>query len=117
MDLHEKLIRCLEYMKELYDHYPQTELQYETPFQLLVAVVLSAQTTDKQVNKVTSELFKIVETPFDLVNIVEEKLFEYVKSVSFGRAKAKNLLRTGQMLTENTEELQKVQNIQKDSEP
>jgi endonuclease-3 len=46
-----------------------TELNYKTPFQLLVAVMLSAQTTDKQVNKITDQLFKIIETPYDILTL------------------------------------------------
>lgn len=65
----ESIVTALAYMQELFGHYPQTELQYETPFQLLVAVMLSAQTTDKQVNKVTEKLFSIVKTPHDLVDL------------------------------------------------
>ncbi|MDP2669856.1 MAG: hypothetical protein Q8O99_02380 [bacterium] len=67
MKKQERIEKGLTYMEELYGDYPQTELQYETPFQLLVAVVLSAQTTDKQVNKVTKKLFQRVSTPQELV--------------------------------------------------
>ncbi|MEI7478463.1 MAG: hypothetical protein WCJ81_08605 [bacterium] len=52
---------------------PKTELIYTTPFQLLVAVMLSAQTTDKQVNKVTEHFFDIIQTPKDLVAVGEKK--------------------------------------------
>lgn len=55
---------------EMHKMFPQneTELIYDTPFQLLMAVMLSAQTTDKQVNKVTAKIFDIIKTPDDLIN-------------------------------------------------
>lgn len=59
----------LDEMNKLFGNYPATELFYETPFQLLLAVILSAQTTDKQVNKVTKTLFKKIKTPADLVKM------------------------------------------------
>ena len=60
-------IDALAYMQELFADYPLTELAYTTPFQLLVAVIMSAQTTDKQVNKVNEHLFRVVERPEDMV--------------------------------------------------
>jgi endonuclease-3 len=71
----------------------QTELHRETPFQLLVAVILSAQCTDKQVNKVTSRLFQIIKTPQDILNIGEDKLKEYIRSIGFFNAKARNIFK------------------------
>lgn len=59
----------LDTMHDMFRDYPLTELAYTTPFQLVVAVVLSAQTTDKQVNKVTSSLFELVRTPSDVVQL------------------------------------------------
>ena len=60
---------ALHYMDELFSGYPLTELHYQTPFQLVVAVMLSAQTTDKQVNKATEQLFRIVSRPEDIVSL------------------------------------------------
>jgi endonuclease III len=57
----------LDEMQELYRDFPVTELNYETPFQCLIAVMMSAQTTDIQVNKVTDVLFKKIKNPADLV--------------------------------------------------
>ena len=71
----------LRRMAELFGDYPQTELNYKTPFQLLVAVILSAQTTDVQVNKVTQALFKVVHTPRDVVALGEANLKQYIKTV------------------------------------
>jgi len=61
--------------------YPEnrTDLIWETPWQLLVAVVMSAQTTDKQVNKVTEKFFSIIKTPYDTVALSEEQRYEYIK--------------------------------------
>jgi endonuclease-3 len=61
--------------------YPEnrTDLVWETPWHLLVAVVMSAQTTDKQVNKVTGKFFDTIKTPYDTVAISEEQRYEYIK--------------------------------------
>jgi endonuclease III len=78
----------------------ETELQYQNPYQLLVAVILSAQCTDKRVNMVTPELFKIFPTPQKLANTDFDTLFPYIKSISYPNNKAKHLLGMGQMLME-----------------
>jgi endonuclease-3 len=66
----------------------QIELNYTTPFQLLVAVILSAQTTDKQVNKVTEQLFQHVRGPQDVIDMGFEKLTRALSAVNFYRNKA-----------------------------
>lgn len=76
----------------------ETELDYTTPFELLVAVVLSAQCTDKRVNMVTPALFKRFPYPKALAETDEEEIFEYIKSISFPNNKAKHLLGLGKML-------------------
>lgn len=83
-------------------HQPQaeTELHYETPFQLLVAVVLSAQCTDKRVNIVTPALFKDFPTPGSLAASSFDELFPYIKSISFPNNKTRHLLGLGKMLVE-----------------
>ncbi|USN55500.1 MAG: hypothetical protein H6765_02660 [Candidatus Peribacteria bacterium] len=63
------ITKILDEMYALFKDYPTTELEYATPFQLLTAVVLSAQTTDIQVNKVTQQLFSVVQTPQDMVDL------------------------------------------------
>lgn len=68
-----------------------TELHYETPFQLLVAVVLSAQCTDKRVNLVTPRLFEAYPTAGDMAKATESDILEYIKSVSYPNSKAKYL--------------------------
>lgn len=77
---------------------PQTELLYNTPYQLLVAVVLSAQATDKSVNLATAPLFEKVTTPAQMVALGEEGLTAYIKSIGLFRTKAKNVIALSQML-------------------
>ncbi|MDR3168203.1 MAG: endonuclease III [Candidatus Peribacteria bacterium] len=77
-----------------------TELHYETPFQLLVAVMLSAQSTDKQVNKITDQLFLHVKTPYDILQIGQENLEKAVNSINYYKMKAKHIFQTAKMLVE-----------------
>lgn len=77
---------------------PTTELKYTTPFELLVAVVLSAQATDKSVNKVTDRLFKVANTPADLLALGEDGLKEYVKTIGLYNAKAANIIKLSQQI-------------------
>lgn len=71
---------------------PQCELNYTNAYTLLVAVILSAQTTDKGVNKATSELFKIADTPQKMINLGEKKLISYIKTIGLFNNKAKNII-------------------------
>jgi endonuclease-3 len=80
---------------------PTTELEYKTPFELLVAVILSAQATDKGVNRATKELFKIANTPEKILALGPEKFTDYVKTIGLYRAKAKNILATCKLLIDN----------------
>ena len=80
---------------------PKTELQYVNPFTLLVAVVLSAQATDKGVNKATAPLFKTVTTPEQMLALGEAGLTEYVKTIGLYRGKAKNVIAMSKILVEN----------------
>lgn len=75
-----------------------TELIYETPFQLLVAVVMSAQTTDKQVNRVTEKFFDRVRVPADVCAMTIEQRTACVQGVNYAPTKAKNLYRTAHIL-------------------
>jgi len=77
---------------------PTTELQYSSPFELLVAVLLSAQATDIGVNKATRKLFAIANTPTDILALGLDSLMEYLKTINLYRTKAKNLLATCQIL-------------------
>ncbi len=86
----------------LQDIYPaaQTELHYSTPFQLLIAVVMSAQATDKQVNKVTSVLFDKIKWPSDVLVMGHESFEQAIKSIGLYKSKAKNIFRLSQMLVD-----------------
>jgi len=79
---------------------PRTELEYGSPYQLLVAVVLSAQTTDKGVNLATRRLFPLAPTPQAMVALGEEQLAECIKTIGFFRAKAKNVIKLSHLLIE-----------------
>ena len=79
----------------------ETELQYENPFQLLVAVVLSAQCTDKRVNIVTRTLFQHFPTPEHLAATTFDELFPYIRSISYPNNKTKHLIGLGKMLMED----------------
>lgn len=79
----------------------ETELRYDDPFQLLVAVVLSAQCTDKRVNIVTEALFRDFPTPEHLASSHFDELFPYIRSISYPNNKTKHLLGLGKMLVED----------------
>lgn len=80
---------------------PTTELHYSSPFTLLVAVVLSAQTTDVAVNKATAELFKVAQTPQQMLALGEEKLKHYIRTIGLFNAKAKNVIKLSQQLIDH----------------
>jgi endonuclease-3 len=80
------------------DPEPKTELQYVNPYTLLVAVVLSAQATDKGVNKATAPLFKAVNTPEKMVALGEAKLAEAIKTIGLYRGKTKNVIALSKIL-------------------
>ena len=73
---------------------PATELNFTTPFELLVAVVLSAQATDVGVNKATAKLFPVANTPSAILALGEEGLKSYIKTIGLFNSKAKNLIKT-----------------------
>jgi endonuclease-3 len=79
---------------------PTTELEYRTPYELLVAVILSAQATDKSVNAATRELFKAVDTPQRMVALGSDGLIPYIKTIGLFRTKAKNVVETSRLLLE-----------------
>ena len=79
---------------------PQTELQSLNPFTLLVAVVLSAQATDKGVNKATGPLFMIADTPAKMAALGEARLIEFIKTIGLFRTKAKNVIALSKLLLE-----------------
>lgn len=97
----------------------ESELNYRNPYELLVAVMLSAQCTDKRVNMVTPALFEAYPTPEALAAASSDEVFEYVKSVSYPRSKAEHLVAMAQRLMEvyngevpdTIEELQTLQGV------
>jgi endonuclease III len=80
---------------------PKGELEHVNPYTLLVAVVLSAQATDKGVNKATGPLFKVVKTPEQMVKLGEAKLTEHIKTIGLFRSKAKNVIALSHALIAN----------------
>ena len=79
---------------------PETELNYSTPFELLIAVILSAQSTDKGVNKATDVLFKVANTPQAILDLGLEGLREHIKTIGLYNNKAKNVYAACQMLVD-----------------
>ncbi|MBS0357891.1 MAG: endonuclease III [Proteobacteria bacterium] len=79
---------------------PTTELKYNSSFELLIAVVLSAQATDKGVNKITEKLFPVANTPKAILKLGEEELRSYVKSINYFKTKAANIFKTCQILVD-----------------
>ena len=77
---------------------PSTELHYASPFELLVAVVLSAQSTDKGVNKATAELFRTAHTPKAVAELGVDRLIPFISSLGLFRNKAKNVVALSQTL-------------------
>ena len=103
------------------EHMPiaESELQYKNPYQLLVAVILSAQCTDKRVNMTTPALFERFPTPKDMAEASVEEIYSYIKSISYPNNKAKNLLGMAQALVrdfdgvvpDNLEDMQKLPGV------
>ena len=81
--------------------HPQSELNFHNPYTLLVAVVLSAQSTDKGVNKATAELFKIADSAQKMLNLGEEELKKHIKTIGLFNTKAKNIIALSKQLVEN----------------
>jgi endonuclease-3 len=79
---------------------PKGELNFSNPYTLLVAVVLSAQATDKGVNKATEKLFKIADTPEKMLKLGEDKVHECIRTINYHNAKAKSVIGLSRMLIE-----------------
>ena len=77
---------------------PDTELNYQTPFELLISVILSAQATDISVNKATDKLYPVARTPESILALGEKKLKDFIKTIGLFNTKAKNILKTCQIL-------------------
>ncbi|QTQ17256.1 endonuclease III [Treponema parvum] len=95
---------------------PKSELKWKNPYTMLVSTVLSAQATDKSVNKATESLYQIADTPEKMLALGEERLIPYIKTIGLYRNKAKNIIRLSRMLIddfggkvpETREEIQKL---------
>ena len=94
---------------------PRTELHYDSPFHLLLAVILSAQCTDKRVNMVTPALFEAYPDPEALAKATEEEVYPFIKSVTFPNNKTRHLLKAARMLVEefNSEMPSDIDNLMK----
>jgi endonuclease-3 len=86
-------------MQEINPH-PKSDLEYSTPFELLIAVILSAQATDKSVNVATAKLFPVANTAAAILALGEETLSDYIKTIGLFRSKAKNVIKTCAILLE-----------------
>lgn len=93
-----------EEIKEVFERFkkenpnPTSELKWTNSFTLLVSVVLSAQATDKSVNKATESLYKIADTPQKILSLGEDNLISYIKSIGLYKSKAKHIIELSKML-------------------
>lgn len=99
MNKNERYKRVLDTFQEIMPE-PKTELNYDTPFHLLLAVILSAQCTDKRVNIITPALFKAYPHPAALAAASEEDVFHYIRSVTYPNAKSRHLIKAARMLVD-----------------
>ena len=95
----EKRIEIFSRLREDNPH-PTTELNFTNPFELLIAVILSAQATDKSVNKATDQLFPAANTPEDIFALGEEGLKKYIRTIGLYNTKGKNIIKTCRILIE-----------------
>lgn len=86
---------------EKHNPHPATELYYTRPFELLMAVMLSAQMTDKGVNKITPALFAVANTPSKIMALGEKKLSDFIKSVNYYKTKARHIVQASEQLIKN----------------
>jgi endonuclease-3 len=98
----EKIVELFRRLRELNPH-PTTELDYTTPFELLIAVILSAQATDVGVNKATRKLFAVANTPQKILDLGEDKLKSFISTIGLYNAKAKNVIATCRLLVQQHE--------------
>lgn len=99
--MNSKIIREIFLRFRKANPHPTTELVYRSHFELLVAVILSAQATDKSVNKATEKLFPVANTPEKLLELGEAGLKKYIKSIGLYKTKAKNVIAMCKLLIEN----------------
>ncbi|QEL55992.1 endonuclease III [Chromobacterium paludis] len=94
-----KRLEIFRRLREANPH-PTTELEYATPFELLIAVLLSAQATDVGVNKATRRLYPVANTPAAMLSLGEEGLADFIKTIGLYKTKAKNVIATCRLLLE-----------------
>lgn len=95
----DKRRQILERLREANPH-PTTELEYSSPFELLVSVILSAQATDVSVNKAMTKLYPVANTPQAILNLGVDGLKDYIKTIGLYNAKAENIIKTCRILLE-----------------
>lgn len=100
MERHDLFHRVTQWFSDNMES-PQTELHYDSPFHLLIAVILSAQCTDKRVNMYTPQIFTRFPEPADLASASFEEVYELIKSISFPNNKAKHLIGMAKKLVED----------------
>lgn len=93
MKTKKETLEIIDILSKEYGEY-KCGLNFNSPFELLIATILSAQCTDERVNIVTKELFKTANTPGEILELGEEKLHEYIKSCGLSNTKAKNIMKT-----------------------
>ncbi|WP_311481775.1 endonuclease III [uncultured Anaerococcus sp.] len=96
-----KIGEVLDLLDELYPDVDRSMLDFTTPFELLIATILSAQATDVSVNKVTKEMFKVANTPEDFANMDIKDLENHIRTIGIYRNKAKNIKATSKILVED----------------
>ena len=94
-----KRLAIFETLREVNPN-PETELEYSSPFELLIAVLLSAQATDVGVNKATRKLFPVAHTPQQILDLGEAGLIEYIKTIGLYKTKARHVMETCRILVE-----------------
>lgn len=114
----DEIVKLFERFKS-YNPEPASELSAPNPYTLLVSVVLSAQATDKSVNKATASLYAVADTPQKMLDLGEQELIGYIKSIGLYRSKAKHIMELSRMLVEeyngqipcNREQLQRLPGV------
>lgn len=96
-----KIENIFSTLRSEFDDKIDTELKYQNHYQLLVAIMLSAQSTDKSVNNITKELFKVLQRPQDAISLGEAKINQYIRTINYHNTKAKHIVKMSQQLIDN----------------
>ena len=96
-----KIENIFSTLRSEFDDKIDTELGYQNHYQLLVAIMLSAQSTDKSVNNITKELFKILRQPQDAISLGEAKINQYIRTINYHNTKAKHIVKMSKQLIDN----------------